>query len=222
MPSQYDSIRIDEKMGGSFRHHLDEISWIMDGSSVDPLGRTPVAVISAGTPCAPVPATGKMKPIRYTLATAITVDSGSGGSDEVQVADPAMFQVGDVIGVVPQAEPWNSATQLGTIASIDGSILTLAEVAAAGVAEGDIIVATENDGVADGCILFQMVSLYNQLLGIAAGTPPVTVDTPGTFVARGDIDESQLTFNSVLGVTVTRLRMMLPNMYIVPPVAGSA
>ena len=222
--TQYTPLEIDEKMGGSFRHQRDSVSRMIDGTSFDPLGRPPISILSRGTVMAPVVATGLMKPWRATLAAAISLGPGSGETTGVHVADPQMFAAGDVIGYVPLATPLAAATEIGTVSTIAGSILTLGTYVAHALADGDIIVVMENDQASDAGILGQNVSLYTNQLNSAPGQAPLTVTTDGAVVYQGEIDEAQVIVGTAFpgSILVARVKAMLPLIYIVPPVPGVA
>jgi hypothetical protein len=218
MNTQYDTIAVPQKLGGSFKHQGDALSRMIDSASLDPWGRGPLQQLSKGTVLAPL-STGLMKPWRMTLATAISLPAGSGQTTDVNVADPQLFVAGDVIGVVPQATPTVAATSIGTISSITGSVLTLGAYVAHAVADGDIIVVLENDAQTDVGILATNVNLLSPLIDTEPGTI-LTVAVEGVVVERGEIEEAQVVMNTCFGITMTRLRAFMPFMKIVPPLPG--
>jgi hypothetical protein len=182
-------------------------------ASLDPLGAAATSVIPAGTPMAPVPASGKYKPIRRALCTA----GCTTGEKVIAMTDNTMFAVGDVVGVVAAATPLlAAAVAIGTIASkIAATSITLVANAASAVTSGDQIEVMENVTVltmGDAVILKEAVDLR--------GADGVAVDTGSVGVKAGSIAKAQLNYNVSLGITGTRLAAELPLMDLRNTVAG--
>jgi hypothetical protein len=213
MATIWDHVSENWKDGVGFREMLLKRSGVILAASLDPLAVAPTSEIPAGTVLAPVPATGKYKPVRMTLA-----DNGcTTGQSSVPVVETSMFAVGDVIVVVAQATPGLTVPlAVGTIASIVAGVsLELTGNATTAVVSGDIVEVAENTVLAawkDTVVLEATVDLRN-----AAGT---AVDSGGIGVIAGQIAKSALNFNIALGITVTRLQAMMPLMDFVNTVAG--
>ena len=213
MATKYDRLAETEVAGITPEPILIERAIQIDAASLDPLAAAPTSTLPAGTPMAPVPATGKYKPIRRTLA-----DHGcTTGETEVGCAETTMFAVGDVVGVVAAATPLLAAAiSIGTILTIQAGVgITLAANAASAVTSGDQIEVIENVTVltmGDAVILKEMVDLRD-----AAGTAK---DTGSVGVKAGSIAKAQLNYNTALGITGTRLAAELPLMYLRNTVAG--
>ena len=179
------------------------------GESLDPLGVSPTAVIPAMTPMGPVPATGKYKPIRRTLA-----DGGcTTGQSSVPVTDTTMFAAGDVIVVKAQATPLTAAAAVGTIASIVAGVsLEMTGNASNAVVSGDIVEVAENCMVEDIVILEATLDLRGPL-----GT---AVDRGSVGVIDGQLFKSALNFNTAKGISITRLEHEIPQVTFLNAVAG--
>jgi hypothetical protein len=183
---------------------------VMAAASLDPLATAVTSILPAGTPIAPVPASGLYKPIRRTLANGGCTTSQA----SVPVTDTTMFAAGDVITRVAAATPGAAAVAVGTISSIvDGVSLELTGNASNAVTSGDIIQVAENDLKEDACILLHDVDLRN-----ASGT---AVDTGAQAMVSGQIAKSALNFNTAKGISITRLRAELPMIDFVNATAGT-
>lgn len=209
MATEYDRTYEDSKPGRG-GVVLMRRSITVDAASLDPLAAAPTSVIPAGTPLAPVPSTGKYKPIRRTLADGACTTSAA----EVPVAETTMFAVGDVVTVGAKATPTAAASALGTIASItDGVSITLGANAANAVTSGDIIEVAENALKPDAVILDAPLDLR--------GTDGTAVDRGAFGMVAGMIDKSSLNVSASKGIALTRLAYELPLVYLANASAGT-
>jgi len=213
MSSEYDRLVEADKAGKGCRQILMKRPIMVAAASLDPLEAAPTSKIPAGTPLAPVPATGFHKPIRRALCTG----SCTTGEKVINMTDNTMFQVGDVVGVVAAATPaLAAAVAIGTIASkIAATSITLVANAASAVTSGDQIEVMENVTVltmGDAVILEHSVDLR--------GADGVAVDRGAVGVIAGQIARANLNYNVSLGITVTRLKEELRMIDLVNTVAG--
>ena len=212
MATEWDSTSESWKDGKGFREILMRRSGVVLAASFDPLAVAPVYAIPKGTPLAPVPGSGKLKPVRMTLA-----DGGcTTGQSSVPVTDTSMFAIGDVIVRVLAATPTVVGVAVGTIATIvDGVSLELTGNATNAVTSGDIIEVAENMVVAswpDMVILQETLDLRGP-----AGT---AVDKGAVGVIAGQISLAALNFNTAGGICYTRLRACMGHMDFVNAVYG--
>ncbi len=208
MATQWDKSSEASKVGPGISAR-ERRSIVIAAASLDPLGTSPTSVLRAGTPMAPVSG-GKYKPLRMTLADG----AYTGANKVIPVTDTTMFAVGDVIVVVPQANPTGAASALGTIESISaGTSVTLVDAATTAVASGDIIAVSETDDARDTVILESNVDLRNE-----DGT---AVDKGAVGVSAGQMAFAAVRMNTAKGITLTRLEAILNGMIdFVPATAG--